>query len=325
MPFALASLILMLDIRGAGVCPSPTAVEERLHALAVPSTAAETAPSGAPHDEVRLDERLDRSLEITLIDSGGIRARKVLPPSSNCAERAEMTAVALAVWEERLRSGVSLHVERLPGEVPAPPSDGPERTALPPAAEAVAGAARPIPTPSSGRWIESFGVGVLGVARGPTAGARIDVRGATAAGRWRPRLSLAALGPERLDFPPGQASWMRLFGVAGAELVLWRRAVPEHGSRAAWALAGGAGVVLGVVDVRGQAFPDNRATASFDAGAELAVRLEAGLAPWRPWLGASVLSWLRAQDAVLSGPTETRSLPRWDVALALGIDLLPNL
>jgi hypothetical protein len=319
MPFALASLILMLDIRGAGVCPAAADVEERLLALAAPTTAGE-----APGDEVRLDERPDRSLEITLIHRGAIRARKMLPPSLNCAERAEMAAVALAVWEERLRSGVSLHVEGLSGEPPAASSEGLERTAPEPAPEAVARATTPIPAPASGGWIESVGIGVLGVARGPTAGARIDLRGATAAGRWRPRLSLAALGPERLDFPPGRASWTRLFGVAGAELVLWRRAVPEHGARAAWALAAGAGVVLGVVDVRGQAFADNRGTASFDAGAELAVRVEAGLAPWRPWLGAGFLSWLRAQDAVLSGASETRSLPRWDVAVALGIDLLPN-
>ncbi|MEO8215439.1 MAG: hypothetical protein ABI560_19725, partial [Myxococcales bacterium] len=100
MPGALASLILlMLEIHGAGVCPAPAAVERRLHAIDYPVAEAAADPPGGPPDEVRLNERQDGSLEVTMLGGGGTRARKILPASPDCSERAEMVAVALAAWE----------------------------------------------------------------------------------------------------------------------------------------------------------------------------------------------------------------------------------
>ena len=323
MPHALAWLILMLEVHGTGACPAPAAVEARLReALPLASGATDADPLAGPADEARLEERPDGTLEVILLGGRGVRGRKTLPSSLDCSERAEMAAVALAIWEERLRSGVSLHVDGLPAPPPAPPPEA-SVAASPSPATSIARAATPLPAPANGPWLESIGVGALGVARGPTAGARLDVRGAVAV-RWRPRLSLAALGPERLDFPPGEATWTRVFGVAGAELVVWRRPVSRHGSRAAWALAAGAGAALGWLHVNGRGFADDRASTNIDLGFEGGLRLEAGLAPWRPWLGASVLSWLRAQDVALSGATGARSLPPWDLVIALGIDWLPN-
>jgi hypothetical protein len=235
-----------------------------------------------------------------------------------------MAAVALAIWEERLRSGVSLDIDGLVTSPPPPPIlEQPAPAITPTVADRAAAPSPSSPAPAR-PWIESIGVGVLGVGRGPTVGGRIDVRGEDASGRWRPRLSLAALGPQRLDFPPGEARWERVFGVAGTELVLWRRSVPRDRKPVAWALAGSAGAVLGWFHVSGRGFPDSRAASNFDAGGELGLRLEAGLGRWRPWLGAALFSWLRAQEVALSGGNDARSLPVWDAAVTLGIDFLPN-
>lgn len=327
MPQGLASLLWLLDVRGTGACPAPAMVEQRLRAFNPPAAVADAGPPSDVTDEARLEERPDGTLVVTLLGGRAVRARKTFPPSGDCGERAEMTAVALAIWQERLRSGVSLDVEGLTPAQPTPsPPASPSAAAgahAPTSADLSALSAPPI-APQRRPSIESVGAGVLGLARGPTAGARIDVRGVGAGDWWRPRLSVTAFGPERLAFAPGEASWIRVFGVAGAELLLWRRPVPRHGNRAAWAVAAGAGAVLGWLHVSGRGFPDNRASTNLDAGVEVGLRLEAGLAPWRPWLGASVLAWVRSQDVVLSGGTESRSLPSWDVAIALGVDFMPN-
>jgi hypothetical protein len=324
MPQGLAWLLWLLEVHGQGVCPAPAMVEHRLRAFSPPAVVAD--PPSDVADEARLEERPDGTLEVTLLGSRTVRASKIFRPSADCDERAEMVAVALAIWQERLRSGVSFDVEGLSPTRPPPSTSAASsatRVHAPMSADLSAVSAPPIP-PRRHQPIESIGVGLLGVARGPTAGARIDVRGAGTTGWWRPRLSVTAFGPERLAFAPGEASWVRAFGVAGAELVFWRRPAPRYGSRAAWAVAGGAGAVVGWLHVSGRGFPENRASTNLDAGVEGALRLEVGLAPWRPWLGASVLSWLRSQDVVLSGGAESRSLPSWDAAIALGVDFMPN-
>src|SRR5215831_19458615 len=112
----IASL-LALQVQGAGNCPSPAEVEEKLAPL-FPAGFAQSST-----DLATLAEESDGTLSVSLAHPDGrLVARRRLPRAATCGEQAQTVAVALAVWEAQIHPEISLRLDRLAApSSPAPP------------------------------------------------------------------------------------------------------------------------------------------------------------------------------------------------------------
>lgn len=291
---------LALQVAGAGSCPAPAEVEERLAPLFPAGFAISST------DQASMVEEADGTLSVSLArPDGRAIARRRLPRAATCGEQAQTVAVALAVWEAQIHPEISLRLESLtapPRAVPPPRAGGDavlERSAA-------NGAARPV----------TIGVGAAvmgGWQPGSLApGARLDGTLGRASGPWRARVSLAGLGTHTESLPPGQAQWWRLYVAVGGDYV-----VPLSPR---WDLALGAAGVLGLATVEGAGFTADRTTRTADLGLEWTLRVDRRLGRLRPWLGLVVVTWMRRQTLEVTGTGASLALPLAEPMLALGAD-----
>jgi hypothetical protein len=284
-----------LGIEGASACPSPADVSDRLKPLLPPGQ-----PAGPPH-RARL-ARDGRELRLELRDAqGGVLARRRFT-AAPCADLAAAAAVVIATWEVELRGRGALGLWLEP--VPAP-------SAGPPAVRAPS-----VPAPRSALEL-TLGAAALGGAGsvgGIVPGALIEARAGrppSAAGIWA---ALAVEGDRTLALAGGTADWQRVVAAAGP--------------RGRWPLGAGrlalevdAGLLAALLLVRGSAFPRNHDAATFDPGGSASVRLVARAGVVRPWVGAVAWLWPMIHEVAVTGGTETRSLPRVEGFLAVGLAL----
>jgi hypothetical protein len=297
-------VLLAIEIHVSGNCPAAAEVEQRMAPLLGAGTAARTS------DVATIKHAPDGGLSVSLDDRDGrpIGDRR-FPRGGTCGDQAERIAVTLAIWEAQIHPEITLRLDRLSPEAVAPapttPADLTTRQLVPPAVVVPA-----VPTtlslgPSiagdwqSGAWVPA-GRAELGLGRGDS--------------RWRARLAAIGVGRHTQDVAPGQASWWRAALALGVDHDLAR------GRR--WALVLGGGVLGGVVSVAGSGYAVNRASRSLDGGAEVRARGEWRPGPVRPWVGVSVVGWLRRQNLDLQGAASASILPRVEPMVGLGADFV---
>jgi hypothetical protein len=291
----VASLLLAIEIHATGTCPDAADVERKLAPLLAAGTAARLP------DVATLSRGADGTLRLTLDDPAGraIGERR-FPPAGTCGDQAETAAVTLAIWEAQLHPEIALRLDRLSAPAPALP------------------AATVRETPAGPRPPLALSVGVGG-GGGWHPGSwapvgRIELALGRAGSRWRARLALLGVGRHALNVAPGQARWWRVAGSLGADYDVVR------GER--WALALGAGALGGVATISGAGYSLDRTTRSADTGGELRLRVEWRPGVVRPWLGVSLVGWLRRQTLELAGVTDTSALPRVEPMAAVGADFV---
>jgi hypothetical protein len=294
---------LAMQVQGAGSCPSPAEVEEKLAPLLPVGFASGSS------DLAAVVEAADGTLSVSLARADGKTiARRRLPRAATCGEQAQTVAVALAVWEAQIHPEISLWLERLAAP-PAPPGTASPRAADGDLVIQRAGADVPARPLELGIGIAAMG----GWQPGSIApGARLDALLGKASGAWRARLSVAGLGTHAESLAPGQARWWRLYFALGADYAL------PLGRR--WDLAAGVAGVLGVATVEGASFTADRTTRTTDLGVELTLRVGLRLGAVRPWLGLAVVTWLRQQTLEVTGTAASLVLPAAEPMIALGTD-----
>jgi hypothetical protein len=298
----LATLVLAMEIHAAGDCPLAADVERQLAPLLGDAGAAGTS------DVATIKRRPDGSVFVSLADTEG-RAigDRQLPRARSCGDQAETVAVTLAIWEAQLHPEIALRLDRLaPEAAPPPVAPIPETTIV---------RAAP-PAPRSTPTTAALGVAAAGVAHasGWSPGARVELNVGRRDARWRLRVAAVGVGRDTLDVSPGKASWWRAFLVLGPELDVAR------GRR--WGVVVSAGAAAGVASISGTGFDVNRQTLSLDVGAEAGARLTWRPGRLRPWLGASVVGWLRRQAVDVQGVSAGTELPRVEPMAALGADFV---
>ncbi len=281
---------LAMQVQGAGSCPSPGDVEEKLAPLLPLGFASSST------DLAAIAEEPDGTLLVSLArPDGKTVARRRLPRAATCSEQAQTVAVALAVWEAQIHPEISLRLDRLAA------SPTPSITASPRAADGDLG---------------NLGVGAAAMGAwqpGSIApGAQLDATLGMMGGAWRARLSVAGLGTHSESLSPGQARWWRLYFGLGADYTL------PLGRR--WDLALGAAGVLGVATVEGAGYTTDRTTRTTDLGVESMLRVDLRLGAVRPWMGLAVVTWLRRQTLDVTGTAASLVLPRAEPMIALGTD-----
>jgi hypothetical protein len=292
---------LAMQVQGAGRCPSPGEVEEKLAPLLPVGFASSST------DLATITEQADGTLSVSLARPDGkpVAGRR-LPRAANCSEQAQTVAVALAVWEAQIHPEVSLRLDRLA----APPM--PSSTAFPPAVDrdlviqrtAENAPARPLDLVLGAAAMGAWQPGSI------APGARLDATLGRRSGSWRARFSVAGVGAHSETLSPGQARWWRLYFALGAdyEFSLGRR----------WGLALGLAGVFGVASVEGVGYTTDRTTRTTDLGVESMLRAEVRLGAIRPWIGLAVVTWLREQTLDVTGAAASLVLPRAEPMLALG-------
>ena len=297
----VTSFLIALHLQAAGDCPNAPAVEREIGRL--------LGDEAVSHDVATIALGADGSVALSLADPTGqpIGAR-MLPRARTCDEQAKTVAVTLAIWEAQLHPEITLGLDRLAPEPPPPPT-------------AVGRAAPPssVPPASPTPFEIALGVAATGdLQAGAWApGARVELSAGVPGARWRARLAAAGVGRHRLDLPPGRVSWWRAFVQLGADVDVARG---QH-----WGIVVGAGAVGGVVSIAGAGFSADSATQSLDLGGEARARVEARLGRGgrlRPWLGATVVGWIRQQALDVVGTTTSTALPRTEPTVALGAELV---
>jgi hypothetical protein len=78
---------------------------------------------------------------------------------------------------------------------------------------------------------------------------------------------------------------------------------------------------LGQASIGGSGFPVNRHTRSADLGGEGVLRVQRRVGCITPWLGLTVVFWLRRQGIEVTGSSDgSLALPRAEPLVALGAD-----
>lgn len=301
----VVALWLTMQIQGAGSCPAASEVEGKLAPLLPPDFMESSADSAV------IAEDVDGTLSVSLArPDGRTVGQRRLPRAATCAEQAETVAVTLAVWEAQIHPEISL---RLDGLTAARPSAVAAVAAVPPSNRGLE-----LRTPVEPRhpkvttW--AVGAGLVGSWQpGSVApGGRLDAMMGAVDRPWRWRLSLAGLGKHTLSLGPGQANWWRVYLALGADYAfpLGRR----------WALALGAAGVAGLATADGSGFSTDRTAQAVDLGVEGMLRVEVRLGTLRPWLGLTLVTWLRQQTLEVTGAATSVVLPRAEPMIAVGAD-----
>ena len=304
------SLLLILELRGAGTCPSAAEVERRLAPLLAPGFQAHSA------DVATLEPTADGAVTV-LLDGpdGGAIAHKRLPRAVTCGDQAETVAVTLAIWQAQLHPEITLRLDRLPPAAAAAPLPAAAVQVTPPDESAVQ---RATPATERSRAAFSIGAGIGGDWQpGSVApGGRVEVTAGAVDSRWRARAAIVSVGAHTLPVEPGEASWWRVYGALGADVTAARAG--------RLALVLGVAGVLGATSISGSGFTINHQTRSVDLGGELLARGEWRAGRLRPWLGLTLVGWARRQqlDVTGDGLTSAPALPRTEPMLAAGADFL---
>jgi hypothetical protein len=288
---SVLSLLAAIELHAASGCPSAAEVERQLAPLLGPGPEAHTS------DVATVTHGADGALVVALADAhGAIIEERRLPPAGTCRDEAETIAVTLAIWEAQIHPEISLRLDRLSPEAARP---------------AIAAA----PPPARARTV-SLGVAVGGDvqegAGAPTG--RVALTYGPQGGRFRARFAAVGVGRHTIDVGPGEATWWRALVALGAEGD-WLR-----GRR--WAVALGVAAIGGVATISGSGYVVNRGTHSLDLGGEASLRGLLRTGRVQPWLGVSVVGWLRRQELELQGVTTSSALPRWEPMAALGADFV---
>jgi hypothetical protein len=298
----IISLLLAMQIDGAGSCPSAAEVDGKLTPLLSPGFA------GASADQAVIVEDADGVSVSLARPDGRTIARRRLPPARTCSEQAETVAVTLAVWEAQIHPEISLQLDRLASTRSA-------AVAAPPPADRPVTLARSAEPAPAREYAAAIGAGaVAGWQPDSVApGGRIDATLGSVGRPWRARLSLAALANHTANLPPGQATWWRAYLAPGVDYAL------PAGQR--WQMVAGASGVVGVMTAHGSGYSVDHSTRSIDLGVEATLRAELRLGSVRPWLGAGLLTWLRRQTLDVTGTAGSTLLPRLEPWLALGAEV----
>lgn len=298
----LASVLLAIQIHATGNCPSAADIAQRISPLLGDGAAASAL------DVATITHSADGTLLVSLDDSGGrpIGERR-FPRGGNCGDRAETIAVTLAIWEAQIHPEIALRLDRLSPEAATPAVPAPPQVAIrTPVSEGV---------PST-RTALSLGAAVAGDwqsgAWAPAA--RLELGLGRVDARWRARLAAIGVGLHTQNVAAGQARWWRAAIALGADFDVAR------GRR--WAVVLGGGALGGLVSISGAGYAVNRTSRSVDVGAEAGVRGEWRPGRVRPWLGVSVIGWLRRQALDLQGDATSSILPRVEPMMAVGADFV---
>jgi len=296
----VVSVLVAIAVHASGECPSAVEVERQLAPLLGAGTDARTS------DVAAIARAADGTLAVSLADAGGrsIGERR-FPRAATCRDEAETVAVALAVWEAQLHPEVMLRLDRL--------SPGPEAASAPADVVVVRRVSDVATRPRAAVSLGAAAAGDWQPGSWAPAG-RIELGLGRAGGRWRARVAAVGVGRHAQDVAPGRASWWRAAISLGADVDVVR------GRRFAAVL--GAGAVGGVAAISGTGFAVDRSSRSLDAGAELRARGEWRRGRVTPWVGVSVIAWLRRQELELEGAGARATLPRVEPMLAVGADFV---
>jgi hypothetical protein len=254
-----------------------------LHAL------APGLPERGVPDRVFL-ERLGDSVQITLARADGSPAEvRWIPASASCDDLAGAVAVVVATWRGELRA-----------TLPAPALEEPARaTRAPPA--------------TADTTLCDLGAGALALVSDPgsTVGALADASLFGCQAGLGGQLALLGSDTRSLSLDGGRADFTRFALAVGP-----RYRLRASGWRADLELQ----ALVAVLLLNGSGYPVAYQNRDVDPG--LAIGLRVG-APTRlyPWLRVAVVDWLREQTAHLAGHSDTVTLPRLELLLALGVDL----
>jgi hypothetical protein len=222
------------------------------------------------------------ALLIDLVDAQDrtLRTRR-LAMNAPCGELANASAVIIATWVGEL------HPLRM-GGVPLQRRKRPSRLRW----EADAG----------------FTAGLVGKQFSP--GGVLEVEIAPRASRFGGRLALLGEAPRILAVDTGSAKYTRPMVQLGPNVrfVPWRMLLDLHAEASLAALV-----------VEGSGFTSSRRDVDFDIGLGGGARAAIRAGPVAPYIGASVVGWLRKQEVQVSGISTRTGLPRYEVLLSVGL------
>jgi hypothetical protein len=283
---ALAALSLTgLVEADTGGCPDGNAVEEQLLPLIPPP--AQRAPRRA------VVQRSGGVLRVELRDPAGrVLAARELPATASCGDLAAAAAVVLgSAWRA----------------APAPE--------LPPLhLDADAVLRRPALPPKRLPWevAASAFVSFAGSGGAPAAGGALETTITPRGRRLGARVVFLGAGLREEPVGPGRAAWTRLALGAG----------PRYGlDKGRFLLSLHAEGLVAVVLARGEGFAESFQSADVDLGLGGGVRIGLRLGPVAPFIGGTILGWLRPQTIHVANIAATVDLPRFEVLLAAGVAL----
>jgi hypothetical protein len=308
-----------VTVRGDTACPTAADLRAALVGLVAPAT-ADAAPDTA---ELRARGGV---VTVELANGkGDVIAKKALPASASCADRARTAAVIVAAWEAHLRGGMpgDLAVPTPPREPPLPTVPLPAVTPVPlapapatppPKLRVVAPAPAPssAPAPVAPPLEVEAGVGLfaslVSTQEAPAGLAEVVV--SRRDGRFSLGLEALAVSTHSTNLDPtGRGDWRRVGGaVDGRARWRWRRF--ELGARA--------GFVLTALVVEGSALPNPASATLPDPGALVGVRGRLPLGVAAPWIDVSAAAWPRARTLYVSGTSESANIPRFELLLGVG-------
>jgi hypothetical protein len=310
----------LVRVEGEGTCPSPQAVEREVGQLVARRDGSD---STAPPDVVHLRER-GPSLEVVLSGPGGaLIGQRVLDRTADCEDLAKAVAVVIATWESDIHPEFALGAgdsfAGLGGRAPVPaaPAQALAQAPAAPAPIPTLAEGPPFPSPS---WRLDGGLALFGALApgdaGGWAGGGVLLAAviARAPGGVGARLTGQGEAEREVPLASGRVRWRRLGASAGP---VWRHRLPASGL----ALDLHGELVASWLMARGVGFPTNRDSATFAPGAGAGVRLSRATGRVIPWLDLVATGWLGPQ-VVYEGVTgASAALPRYEVALALGVSL----
>ena len=214
---------------------------------------------------------------------------------------AETAAVVLAAWAAQLQGDMPYAFET-PARVDRPAATEPPVVAAP----------LPAPAPAARSWHGTVGAGLLASFQLATLapGVAIDVRAWRADGPWGGKLALFGTGAHTQSLDPGSASWRRI-GVAAGILY--------HQSWGSLSLDEALDLVPALLLVRGNNYSEARSTQTWDLGLAAGIRLGLALGRLEPWIELGGTDWLLAQFVEVTGISQQKTLPRFEVQVGAGL------
>jgi hypothetical protein len=298
VPPVLVALTAAIRVTSATTCPTADDVAARLRPL-LPASVGVAAGEGADSptgDTLELAREGDDITARLRDGAGALLGERTLAAAHGCDELAAAIAIAAATWESDVHPEFAVATLR-----PTPAS-----------ASVVAAAAHPV---SRSAFEATLGAGLALVTDGAAAAWQAEVGGG-----WRPgggatglRARLGAQGPRTATFETGEARWRRWTASVGIE----RRLL--EGRRGGW-LAVEAAAVASLFALEGDGFAANRQVRAFDPGGYAGVRAGWGGGA-AGWVAAGVTAFAAQRQAYALPSNERRDLPRWELALTLGLAL----
>lgn len=288
----------VVTVAGDAACPTAKDVSARVGQL-LPTVETSSA------DQARVDDGGNVVRLSLRRPDGSLIGTRELSRKSSCADLAAAAAVVLASWESDVHPEFRAWL---------PP---PRAVAAPAEVAAASAAPKPHPTRSAFELGAALAGSVApsGAGAGAAAGALIVAGAAPAGGRFGVRLALGAGTERELPLGTGRVRWRHLVAALGPDarftIAATRFAVGLH-----------AEALLALLSASGEGLTNDRSANSFDPGVGAGLRLLYRGRAIAPWLDLSAGGWLRRQQALSSPDGASLSLPRLEVALALGFSVI---